>query len=539
MILKKHQIWILTIVSGLLLSCGWMNGIFQLLLFFGFVPLLLIEEYYYQQSSRYRSFRIFPKAFLAFILWNAISSWWVWNASPSGAIMAIVFNSIFMATVFWLFHATKRLLGKRLGSISFIAFWLGFEYLHLNWELSWTWLTLGNGLSENIYFVQWYEYTGVLGGSLWILLINLIISEIIINYIEAKNKKITFKYLILLLIVFIVPITISLIIFYNYKEKGKPVNVVVVQPNIDPYNDKFGGMSVQAQLEQFISVALTQIDSNTDYIVGPETCIPEYVWEEDLNSHADIVRLKQLIYKFPKTQLVIGASTVKFIKKGEPITPSAQKYSETNEYYDSFNTALQFDSTSNIQIYHKSKLVLGVERMPFAGTFKFLNNMAISLGGSASSLGSQAEPSVFKSKKSLAIIAPVICYESIYGEYVTNYIKKGANLIFVITNDGWWGNSPGYRQHLSYSCLRAIETRRDIARSANTGISCFINQLGEIRQATNWWKTAAIKDTLFTNKEITYYVRMGDYIGRIASLVLVLLSLFFVSRIFKRKVFKC
>jgi len=538
MIFKKYHIWLLALLSGLLLSCGWMNGVFQLLIFFGFVPLIILDEYYFKQSERYRSFRIYPKVFLAFIIWNTISTWWVWNASPSGAVMAIVFNSIFMATVFWIFHAVKRKLGRRLGYVSLIAFWLGFEFLHLNWELSWTWLTLGNALSENIYFIQWYEYTGILGGSLWILLINVIISEIIIMYIASKNIKVIFKYLTSLLIVFIVPITISLIIFYTYKEKGKHVNVVVVQQNIDPYNDKFGGISVQQQLEQFKTEALTQIDSNTDYIVGPETCIPEYIWEEDLNSHADIIRLKQLIYKFPKTKLVIGASTVRFIEKGEPITPSAQKYSVNNEYYDSFNTALQFDSTNNVQIYHKSKLVLGVERMPFAGTFGFLNDMAIELGGSASSLGSQAEPSVFTSNKNVAIIAPVICYESIFGEYVTEYIKKGANLIFVITNDGWWGNSAGYRQHLSYSSLRAIETRRDIARSANTGISCFINQLGEIRQATAWWTPTAIKDTLFANNRITFYVKMGDYIGRIAAFVSVLIFIYFLSLILRKLFYK-
>lgn len=532
MILKKYHIWILSITSGLLLSCGWMSGVFQLLIFLGFVPLIIIEDFYFKQSEKYGSFRIYPKALISFLIWNTISTWWIWNASPSGVIMAIVFNSIFMATVFWIYHAVKRKLGQRLGLISFITFWIAFEFLHLNWELSWTWLTLGNALSENIYFIQWYEYTGALGGSLWILLINVFVGEIIINYIDSKNNKILLKMLSFLLIVFIIPITISLIIFYTYKEEGKPVNVVVVQPNIDPYNDKFGGMSVQAQLEQFKSIALTQIDSSTDYIVGPETCIPEYIWEEDLNSHADITKIKQLVYKFPKSKLVIGASTVKFIKKGDQITPSAQKYSANNEYYDSFNTALQYDTSNNVQIYHKSKLVLGVEKMPFAGTFGFLNDMAIELGGSASSLGSQKEPSVFKATNNNTIIAPVICYESIYGEYVTEYVKKGANLIFVITNDGWWGNSAGYRQHLSFSSLRAIETRRDIARSANTGISCFINQLGEKKLETNWWTAVAIKNTLLTNNKITFYVKMGDYIGRIASFLSVVMIIFYLSRLF-------
>lgn len=533
--LKTYQIWILPIISSLLLSCGWMQGAFQLLLFLGFIPILIVEEHYYQQSDRYRSFRIFPKAFLAFFLWNCISAWWIWNASAAGVLMVVVFNSTFMATTFWLFHATKRILGRRLGYIAFIAYWIGFEYLHINWELAWPWFTLGNGLSENISIIQWYEYTGVLGGSLWILLINVLFAESIIKYITNAKNRLTVKSLLSLAIIITLPLTISIIIYKNYKEKGNPVNVVVVQPNIDPYTDKFGGMAVKEQLDEFISLAESLTDEKTDYIVGPETAISESIWEEDFSTHPSILLLKKLNYKFPKAKLVIGASTVRMFKPGEKISVSAREFSKEEGFYDSYNTALQIDTTNIIQSYHKSQLVLGVEKMPFAGTFGFIKDLSIELGGTSGSLGSQEEPNVFNSANNIAKVAPVICYESIFGEYITEYIKKGSDIIFVITNDGWWGNTPGYRQHLSYSSLRAIETRRDIARSANTGISCFINQLGEIRQQTKWWTPTAIKDTLYTNNTITFYVKTGDYIGKIAALISIILFVFYLSSSIKKK----
>lgn len=533
--LKTYQLWLLPILSSLLLSTGWMQGAFQLLLFIGFIPLLIVEENYFQQTNRYRSFRIFPKALLTFLIWNSLSTWWIWNASPEGVLMAIVFNSLFMATVFWIFHATKRVLGRKLGNIAFIIYWIGFEYLHINWELSWSWLTLGNGLSENISIIQWYEYTGTLGGTLWILLINVLFAEIIIQYMANPKNKLNVKYFIYLASIIVLPVTTSLIIYKTYKEKGSPVNVVVVQPNIDPYNDKFGGMPVKLQLDKIVSLAESISDEKTDYIVGPETAIPEGIWEEDLNSHPDILLLKKLCYKFTKAKIVIGASTFRMFKPGEKLSVSARKFSDSNEYYDSYNTALQFDTTNNMQIYHKSKLVLGVEKMPFAGTFGFIKDLSIKLGGTAGGLGSQEEPSIFISKNNVANIAPIICYESIYGEYVTEYIKKGADLIFVITNDGWWGDSPGYRQHLTYSSVRAIETRRDVARSANTGISCFINQLGEIRQETKWWEPSAIKDTLYKNNTITFYVKMGDFIGRISAILTILLFAFYLFSSLKRK----
>ena len=123
---------------------------------------------------------------------------------------------------------------------------------------------------------------------------------------------------------------------------------------------------------------------------------------------------------------------------------------------------------------------------------------------------------VFFSNDNIIKIAPVICYESIYGEYVTEYIKKGANFIFILANDAWWGNTQGHLQHASYAKLRAIETRRSIARSANTGISCFINSKGEIINKIDWDKEGVIIEDIHANDKLTFYVNFGDYIGRIA-----------------------
>ena len=130
----------------------------------------------------------------------------------------------------------------------------------------------------------------------------------------------------------------------------------------------------------------------------------------------------------------------------------------------------------------------------------------------------------------------MICYESIFGEFVTKYISEaGANFIFVITNDGWWGDTPGYRQHNSFSALRAIENRRSIARSANTGISSFFNQKGEMLKSLGWWERAAIKETLNANDKITFYTRHGDYIGRVATFTGIVLLLYTVSSSLMRK----
>jgi apolipoprotein N-acyltransferase len=167
--------------------------------------------------------------------------------------------------------------------------------------------------------------------------------------------------------------------------------------------------------------------------------------------------------------------------------------------------------------------VPGVELMPFPYLLKPLESLALNLGGTMGSLGKQEERTVFFSHDKKVAIAPVICYESVYSDYVAQYVRNGANLIFILTNDGWWENTPGHKQHLAYAKLRAIETRREIARCANTGISCFITPYGEIEQATLYWEDAIITKNITPNNTQTLFVKFGDVISYASSLLAILL----------------
>ena len=132
-------------------------------------------------------------------------------------------------------------------------------------------------------------------------------------------------------------------------------------------------------------------------------------------------------------------------------------------------------------------------------------------------------------------IGCAICYESVYGEFCTGYAKKGARALTIITNDAWWGDTPGYRQHLSYASLRAIETRRDIARCGNTGISAFINQRGDVVSQSHWWERETLEGTVYLNNVQTFFVKNGDIAGRAATLLFLLLLLTLFIRFIIRK----
>ncbi|MBC7417650.1 MAG: apolipoprotein N-acyltransferase, partial [Pedobacter sp.] len=230
--------------------------------------------------------------------------------------------------------------------------------------------------------------------------------------------------------------------------------------------------------------------------------------------------------------LITGIETVKFYQTKK--TVSAKHDDQGNRYYDNFNTAMQVENSENVQFYHKSKLVPGAEKMPFPIVFSFLDGVFSQLGGSVSGWGWQEEPSVLYAQSGIGA-APVICYESLWGDWIGQQVKQGAQFIAIITNDGWWGNTSGKDQHALYAKLRAIETHRDIAQSANTGISCFINQRGDITQRTKWWTRTAIKSDIHLNDEITFYVKNGDLIAKFFSILSILLALVIPYNTFIKK----
>ncbi|MBQ8839360.1 MAG: apolipoprotein N-acyltransferase, partial [Bacteroidales bacterium] len=190
--------------------------------------------------------------------------------------------------------------------------------------------------------------------------------------------------------------------------------------------------------------------------------------------------------------------------------------------------------TARTEIFHKSRLVVAVEMTPYPAIFCKIDDL---LGGVMGRCVGQDGISLLHVRNTAGEEIPIgcaVCYESIYGEYYTDYIRKGAEAMTVITNDAWWGNTPGYRQHLSYASLRAIETRRAIARCANTGISAIISPSGKILQPSGWWEPAVIKGYLPLRDDMTFFVTHGDITGRVCTFVFILLLMALIVRFLRR-----
>jgi len=195
---------------------------------------------------------------------------------------------------------------------------------------------------------------------------------------------------------------------------------------------------------------------------------------------------------------------------------------------------LQIENSAEVKFYHKSKLVPGAEKLPFPAVFSFIAPVFDKLGGSVSGWGWQDKPDVFYSQGGVGV-APVICYESLWGSWIGESVKNGAQFIAVITNDGWWGNTSGKDQHLLYAKLRAIETRRWVVRSANTGISGFINQRGDVVKKSKWWVRDALKQDINLNDTITTYVNNGDFLAKIAAVLGFILAMIIPYRTYIKR----
>ena len=544
MVMKKENIlvWGLIILFAVMMSIPYIIPQTGLLALFGLVPLLCMERIVTMEGRR----KIWIYHYSAFVLWNAITTFWVCNATVGGGLFAIFANSLQMSLVFGLFRLSRRKFSGSLPYIFLAVAWIAWERFYFDAEISWPWLVLGNAFARTTWAVQWYEFTGALGGSLWVWACNLGLFGILVSLSDGRwqtwNIKAKAAAVTGLIAILTLPTVISPIIGNRYRNamaEGEQLPVVIVQPNIDPYN-KFQAMTQDQQnaiLESQIAGVLAERKNDQSaealLILAPETFTSDIITGQYERSRT-WRRFTSFLGSYPNVNMLLGASSYDYIFSPEAPSHTA-RHIKDDMWVESHNSALMIDGNSRTEIFHKSRLVVGVEHTPYPAIFCRLDDL---LGGVMGRCVGQDEVSLLNVRDNQGTIIPVgsaICYESVYGEYFTEYIKKGAKAMTIITNDAWWGNTPGYRQHLSYASLRAIETRRAIARCANTGISAIISPSGEIIQPTPWWEPAVIEGQIPLRDDITFYVAHGDITGRVCTFIFCLLLLSLAVRFLIRR----
>lgn len=521
----KAKKLILALLSGLLLWLSWNPYGLPFLIFFAFVPLLVISDLLIGEGHKHSSGRIFCYSLIAFLIWNVGTTWWIFNSTGPGAIATFILNGSFMACVIAVWHFCRRKgMPGWLQPIALISFWMSFEYLHLNWDLTWPWLNLGNVFDSCTQYVQWYEYTGTFGGTLWVLVANFLIYYTIRFFNSKRKMAIAFGSVFVLWIA--LPVISSVLIYHHYKNNlrhDNPVEAIIVQHNTEAYEEQFRMSNIEHTL-RILKVAMPLVTDSTQLIVTAESSISHTISANALLDRSYPVEsylyygftiLDSVITRYPNLNFILGLSTFETFTE-EPNIVYMKR--EDGLYQSVHNSATCYNKYGVTDLYHKSRLVPGVEKMPFPKLFFFLEDLVINLGGPRTSLSPDTAQHAFQTtiNNGTVKVGTVICYESAYGEIFSGFVKDGAQLMAVITNDAWWGDTPGYKQHFLFSRLRAVESRRTILRSSNPGISAFIDESGDVHQATKYDTRLAIKQTVYPNDYITFYTRHGDYLARIA-----------------------
>lgn len=528
------KLWFLAVLSGVLLSIPFVLPHCGPVSLIALIPLFAAE--YIAKQNNVKHFWILYYA--SFLIWNVIATYWIWYATPGGAVAAIVLNALQMVVIFRVFRWMRsRRSESILPYIGFACMWLCWEHFYFTWQVSWPWLTLGNSFADNIKYIQWYSVTGTLGGSLWILLTNILLFRLLISVVN--KEKFVLKLAVLLLLI-ILPICLSLSLYKGVQKRESSLpkkEVVVLQPNIDPFNIKFSS-SQDAQNNILLSLAQEAVTPETFLVAAPETFFNPskeagFLNEDTPHNNKTVKRIAEFCAE-KNVNFLYGAvtqmTTVSPVQPGPYARPAGYNY-----WSNVFNTAVFNTTDGRVFFYHKSKLVIMAESVPMFNNKPLFESLGIDLGGEVGFFTPQSFRDVFKTSDGV-LFGSAICYESVFGDFYRDYIKNGAEFMTIITNDGWWKNTPGHIQHLNYARLRAIETRRYIARSANTGISAIIDAAGEIVERTPWWEPCYIRGEIALNKEITPFVKYGDVTGvaaawcALAALLLTLLSYFFKKR---------
>ncbi|NBC67214.1 MAG: apolipoprotein N-acyltransferase, partial [Bacteroidetes bacterium] len=438
-------------------------------------------------------------AYPSFVLWNLFTTYWLMMATIAGGIAAILANAALMLIPLLLI---RRFQQSRLNPIlsSFIAAatWVGYEFLHHNWDLSWPWLTLGNAWSNLIGVIQYISYTGVLGISFWVVFT----SALFYAYIKSNNRKLLITSVSVLLLFPLLSMLSLLTMEYADEEK---IEVTIVQPNSDSYRRYGGEASLDALLNKLLRLSNEARTEETDVIIWPENAVDAFLPLSD--NHYNVMQDSVQSWQ---TNLIAGTGLIETYSESDH-KPEVVREFRNGEKYSIYNAALFIQPDQPIEIYLKGRLVPIVERFPFVNFFQRIDVLDWVDWGNLVNFGKGLEPTLFSVNENPT--PALICYDSVFPGWVNQFAKEGAGFITIITNDGWWGDSAGHVQHFAYARLRAIEQRMWIARSANNGISGIISPDGKVQLQTEYWTEDAFTFTIYNSDHHTFYNKFGDWLG--------------------------
>jgi apolipoprotein N-acyltransferase len=534
-----HDKLFLALISGVGLGLAFPPFQAGILAAFSFVPFFILFE----KINTYRQALKF--SYITFFILCIFTSYWIgaYNIAKQayltlvGTAFIIIFPIFFCLTaLIWFFFIS--LFGFKKSVYFFPLIWISTEYLVTRTNLVFPWQSLAYTQTYDLAVLQIVSFTGVHGISLWLLSVNVLIYLLFSKCVSKEWKYFSVKTIVLVLSI----VTLYFLPkFYGYTVLGnqnknlpdvnKDINVGIVQPNIDPYEKWLG--NVEKQLAVLQRLTDDAAKAKSELIIWPETAVPAYILLPD--NDAIFRTIRQQVDSL-KINLLTGMTDWIYYNDIK-MAPTSSKWMKDGRRYDIYNSGMMLQpDKKQIQKYAKIILVPFAERVPWAEELSFLNLDAIRWNFGAAGFGVGNDTTVFKfysARSDTVKFSTLICYESLFPEFVAEFVRRGAQFLVVITNDSWWGNTSGVYQHEQYDILRAVENRRWVVRCANGGISCFIDPYGKIHEMSNFGVDVALVKNIKPLSELTFYSSYKDLIGK--TCVVMTVVLLFVGGI--KKVF--
>ncbi|MEI6691169.1 MAG: apolipoprotein N-acyltransferase [Chlorobium sp.] len=501
------------VFSGVLLGVSFPSYPFlrfEILAWVALVPLLL------SLRTVEKAGELFRRVYLAMLLFSLISLWWVSLATLPGGVLTLIAEAFFLTVPFFVFYVVKKLAGFHFALFALPFFWVAWEWLYMQQDLSLGWLTLGNSQSNLNLMVQYADLTGVWGVSFWLLWFNVLAVLAITGGRREVVSSVSFMVLMIL-----VPLIYAYTVFHRdalIQREDKKLRVTLVQPNIDPH-EKWVRRNSSDIIERYYRLTNTAVRENRpDLVMWPETAIPFYILDRP---YADDYLSLRVALRGWNTGLLTGFSDIIYFPavshtNNDPTVDSDQFM---NRVFETYNASMLLEpGYATPQIYRKMRLVPFAERVPYVEYLPWLGHLTFSLAG-LNGWGKGHDTTIMKlhtSRIGKVNIANIICYESIFPDLVTEFVRKGAQVLTLVTNDGWYATSYGPYQHLAIGKMRCIENRRAMARCANTGLTVVIDKYGRIIAEIPWWQERTLNAEVPLESKMTFFTLNPDLLPKAA-----------------------
>lgn len=484
-------------LSGAALVLGYPPFSIPILPFVGVVPLLLFLD----SPRSNRDVAIGSAAFAVPYFLGTVGWLFLLSRFTSAGAVAAAFALLLHLSTFALFPAAM-VLARRSGrfplAVTAPVFWVMHEHARTFGDLDFAWATLGSALSDRPSLIQHADLVGVWGLSFWVLLVNALVATSISS---RRSRRVRFGAAAGIVLTVALPVLYGVVRTSRLRsvvEAAPRLRVAAVQPNI-PQRLKWSPAAREANVASLNRVVRRAEKGDAELVVAPEACLP-------LIMDDDAPRLPDGVEEGSRP-LLLGV--VRGIGDPVPVVEGGLRGHRYERHYNS--VVLAGPGRDVIDAHDKATLVPMTEAIPFRRAFGFILPFMRKQFGRFEP-GLPPRPLELRTSAGEIGLGALICFEVLKPSEVRDVVDRGADVLVAVTNDAWFGRSNMPWHHLGLAVVRAIEVRRSVVRSANTGISALVDPLGRVIARTELFEETVLAGEVPILDVKTVYCRLGDFV---------------------------